>query len=258
MGKIHDWFPQLKGIFIPPVPYDGGLTIGAAQHTWHHVMGNQRVKWDDNVSPYLGETYALEQVTSALDPFLRDNKLIVANTSDDEVVELLATGNIVSVFNCRAESGRRALGNRSILADPRDPAMKDRVNEKVKHRQWYRPFAPSIIREAVPDIFERDVDSPYMGFVLKFKEEMKSKLPAVVHFDGTARLQTVTERDNPWYHAFLKKWGQKSGYPIILNTSFNDREPICETPVDAIKCFLGTEIDYLYFPEHNIICQRVT
>jgi carbamoyltransferase len=131
--------------------------------------------------------------------------------------------------------------------------MKDLINEKVKHRQWFRPFAPSILRERVVDWFEKDVCSPYMSFVIKFKEAVRERVPAVVHFDGTARLQTVTEEDNNWYYNFLLKWEEKTGVPIILNTSFNDREPIVETPEDAINCFLGTDIDYLYFVDEKIL-----
>ena len=134
--------------------------------------------------------------------------------------------------------------------------MKSIINEKVKHRQWFRPFAPSILRSKVGEWFESDKDSPYMSFVVKFKQEVKDKVPAVVHFDDTARLQTVTEDDNKWYFDFLTKWEEKSGVPIILNTSFNDREPICETPEHAINCFLGTEIDYLYFYDLNILVTR--
>ena len=134
--------------------------------------------------------------------------------------------------------------------------MKSTINEKVKHRQWFRPFAPSILRSKVGEWFENDKDSPYMSFVVKFKQEAKDKVPAVVHFDDTARLQTVTEDDNKWYFDFLTKWEEKSGVPIILNTSFNDREPICETPEHAINCFLGTEIDYLYFYDLNILVTR--
>ena len=113
---------------------------------------------------------------------------------------------IISVFGGGSESGRRALGNRSILCDPRSPKMKDMINEKVKHRQWFRPFAPSILKEHVKDWFIKDVDSPYMTTVLKWKEEVKDKVPAVVHLNGTARLQTVTKNDNKWYYNFIKKF----------------------------------------------------
>jgi carbamoyltransferase len=133
--------------------------------------------------------------------------------------------------------------------------MKARVNDRVKHRQWFRPFAPSFLRESVSDYFVRDDDSPYMGIVLKFKDDAAKRVPAVVHFDGSARLQTVT-RDSGWYYDFIKKWNEVSGVPVVLNTSFNDREPICETPEHALRCFLGTEIDYLYFPEFSILVSR--
>ena len=130
------------------------------------------------------------------------------------------------------------------------------INDKVKHRQQFRPFAPSILREDVSDWFMRDVSSPYMTTVVKFKDDVKDKVPAVVHFDGTARLQTVSEGDNKWYYNFIKKFKEKTGVPLLLNTSFNDREPIVETPAHAINCFLGTEIDYLYFFDINILVKR--
>ena len=134
--------------------------------------------------------------------------------------------------------------------------MKDMINEKVKHRQWFRPFAPSISQENVSSWFTTTESSPYMQFVLQFKEEVQEKVPAVVHKNGSARLQTVTENDNIWYHRFLKLWEKKSGVPIILNTSFNDREPICETPEHAIQCFLRTNIDNLYFYDIGKIVKK--
>ena len=141
--------------------------------------------------------------------------------------------NVISVFGGGSESGRRALGNRSILADPRSPKMKDMINEKVKHRQWFRPFAPSILREEVKNWFHRDIDSPYMSFCLKFKEDMKDKVPAVLHFDGTARLQTVSEKDNKWYYNFIKKWYKNTNVPII-NKSFYRK---CSFPIGKRDLF---------------------
>ena len=134
--------------------------------------------------------------------------------------------------------------------------MKDIINEKVKHRQWFRPFAPSILAEEVKNWFVRDVKSDYMSVVIPFKEEVRDKVPAVVHLDGTGRLQTVTAETNPWYYNFLKKWNEASGVPIILNTSFNDREPIVETPQDAINCFNKTNIDNLYFVDASIMVSK--
>ena len=237
-----------------PVPYDAGLAIGSAQWVWHQELGNPRVEWDRNATPYLGEKYGTSAIESAIEKF--QDKLVVKRVEDRDVIERLSLQKIVSVFGGGSESGRRALGNRSILADPRSENMKDLINEKVKHRQWYRPFAPAILREEVSKWFVRDIESPYMGFVIKFKEEAKSKVPAVVHHDGSGRLQTVTEKDNEWFYKFLNLWHEESGVPILLNTSFNDREPIVETPEHAINCFLKTEIDHLYFFDAGILLEK--
>jgi len=253
MGKVKEVFGErIDQVYIPPVPYDGGLPIGAAQIVWHEVLGNPRIEWKHNFTPYLGENWD----KAHFDEVINKNNLKLEECTLDKIVDLLSDGNIVSVFNEKSESGRRALGNRSILADPRNPKMKDIINEKVKHRQWFRPFAPSILNEHVEEWFTTYQESPYMQFVLKFKKEKASLVPAVVHFDGTARLQTVRQEDNLWYYNFLQAWKEKTGVPIILNTSFNDREPICENVEHAVNCFLGTEIDYLFFPEYNVLAQR--
>lgn len=251
-GKLFDWFPELQSIYVTPTPHDGGLAIGAAQYAWHQILDNPRVIWKDNCTPYLGKTYSKEEIKKTTESLM---EIETTTATIDDIVGFLADQKIVAVFGGGSESGRRALGNRSILADPRSSKMKDKVNEKVKHRQWFRPFAPSILKEEVKNWFEKDIDSPYMSFCTKFNSR-KNEVPAVAHFDSTARLQTVTENDNKWYHGFLKKWFKKSGVPIILNTSFNDMEPICETPEHAIKCFLKTEIDYLYFYDHDILISK--
>jgi len=254
-GKMFDWFEGIyDDIYMCPVPYDAGLAIGAAQWVWHQALDQPRITWDSSATPYLGEHYGPEETLQAIDKY--DKRINVIKAKDEDVLKMLADQKIVSVFGGGSESGRRALGNRSILADPRSADMKDKINQKVKHRQWYRPFAPAILREDVPDWFVRDIDSPYMGFVVKFKEGVIDKVPAVVHHDGSGRLQTVTEKDNPWFYNFLVKWKEKSGVPILLNTSFNDREPIVETPEDAIKCFLGTDIDYLYFFNEGLLINK--
>ena len=134
--------------------------------------------------------------------------------------------------------------------------IKRSINKKVKHRQWFRPFAPSILEEETKNWFTYDVKSPYMSFAIPFKKEKIKQVQAVVHNNGTARLQTVSKKGNKWYHSFISKFYNKTGVPILLNTSFNDREPICETPKDALKCFLGTEIDYVYFYEQGILVKR--
>ena len=256
MGKIKKWFvDRINDVYIPPVPYDGGLCLGSAQYLWHSVLRNPRIEWKDNFTAYLGEEWNRDDVDNAIKAMPKN--LRVSHSNDEKVVNLLTQGKIISIFNGKSESGRRALGNRSIIADPRHEDMKDKVNLKVKHRQWFRPFAPSILAEDVDKWFKNPCSSPYMQFVLDFKDDVKDKVPAVVHFDGTARLQTVTKNDNPWYYNLISMFKDKTGVPIILNTSFNDREPICETPAHAIDCFSSTNIDYLYFPEYNLIIEKI-
>jgi len=252
MGNILDLYSD-KNIYVTPTPHDGGLTLGAAQFMWHHVLDNPRITWEDNFTPYLGCDHS-NSIRNSLETY--GDKIKVLNTTDEDVITLLDEQKIIAVYGGGSESGRRALGNRSILADPRSSLMKDMINDKVKHRQWFRPFAPSMLREEVSNWFKKDIESPYMSFVLEFKDSVKNKVPAVVHFDGTARLQTVRLSDNKWYYEFIKKWFEKSGVPILLNTSFNDREPICELPNHAVDCFLNTEIDYLYFYEKGLLVSK--
>lgn len=254
VGKILDWFPGIN-VFCDPIPYDAGLALGTARYVWHHVLNNSR-QYDNpkNQTPYLGYSYSEHDIRAALDLYI--DKIEVLEGSDDIVLEHLLDKKIVSVFGGQSESGRRALGNRSIIADPRHAETKDIVNHKVKHRQWFRPFAPSILRDDVLDWFVHDVDSPYMSFAIPIREDKKSLVPAVVHFDGTARLQTVTESSNLWYYNFIKQFKMRTGVPILLNTSFNDREPIVETPEHAINCFLNTSLDFLYFFDYKILIRK--
>ena len=254
IGKIQNWFPQIENVYVPPVPYDSGLAIGSAQFLWHQILGNKRIKWKDNFTPYLGRKYNENDIKKALYKF--KDFITFYKDDDEKVLKHLDDQKIVSVFGGGSESGRRALGNRSIIADPRNEKMKEIINKKVKHRQWFRPFAPSILKEKVTDWFERDVSSPYMTHVIKWKKDKRKLVPAVVHFDGSARLQTVTENDNFWYYNFINKWEKKTGVPIILNTSFNDSEPIVESPEDAIRCFLKTNIDHLYFFDYQILVSK--
>lgn len=253
VGRIKQMFPHIENVYVTATPHDGGLAIGAAQYVWYQTLDNPRLATGKNLTPYLGRKYTKEQILESLDS---NNQVVYRDCSDSEIVDLLYDQKIISVFHGGSESGRRALGNRSILADPRSKDMKDKVNLKVKHRQWFRPFAPSILREHVQDWFEDDVESPYMSFVSRVKEDCCEKVPAIVHFDRTARLQTVTKKDNKWYYNLLTNWNKKSGVPILLNTSFNDKEPICETPTHALNCFLGTEIDFLYFADYGILASK--
>tara|TARA_B100000287_G_scaffold411847_1_gene441691 strand:+ start:467 stop:2119 length:1653 start_codon:yes stop_codon:yes gene_type:complete len=254
IGKMLDWFPGIN-IFVDPVPYDAGLSLGSSRYVWHHILDNPRIyKTPQNWSPYLGWQYHIKHIEDSMKEC--SSEIEVMKCDDDYVIWLMTTKKIISVFGGGSESGRRALGNRSILADPRSEENKEIVNEKVKHRQWFRPFAPSILRDYVKDWFVHDVDSPYMNIAMKFKEGMGEKVPAVLHHDYTARLQTVSKEDNEWYYNFIDKFRQKTGVPIVLNTSFNDREPIVETPQHALDCFLRTNIDYLYFRDYGILVMK--
>jgi carbamoyltransferase len=252
IGKIQRSFQdRISNVYVPPIPYDGGLCLGASQFVFHQKLGNPRITWSDNFTPFLGEIYS--DAVSVVD----NTPGVTKEECDDfRLVDLLDQGKILAVFNGGSESGRRALGNRSILADPRDPTMKDKINQKVKHRQWFRPFAPSILRARVGEWFEEDVDSPYMTHVIFFKSEVRERVPAVVHFDGSARVQTVTELDNPWYHRLLSLWESKTGVPILLNSSANDTEPINENPKHMMDLLLRTEIDHVYFVQDKILVTR--
>ena len=254
-GRMFDWYDgKFENIYVCPVPYDAGLAIGCAQYIWHCIEDKPRNFTNKNFTPYLGRTYPIEDVQLAIDNNI--SKINVETTTDDDVLHKLKNKNIIAVFGGGSESGRRALGNRSILADPTHDDMKDILNQKVKHRAWFRPFAPSILRERVGEWFTRDISAPYMGFVLNFKENKKNEVPAVLHADASGRLQTVTENDNPWYHGFISRWEELYGVPIVLNTSFNDREPIVENPTHAMNCFLGTNIDYLYFYDYGLLVSK--
>lgn len=252
-NKIANHFSNfIKNIYIPPVPYDAGLAIGCCQYIYYSILNNKREYTQKNSSPYLGIKYSKDEILREI----KDKKLEYRYSSDDEVIGYLENQKIISIFNESSESGRRALGNRSIFADPRLSSIKDIINSKIKHRQWFRPFAPIILYEKMSEWFEKTIESPYMNVILPFRNDAKSKVPAVVHFDGTGRVQTIKQSDNEWVFNFLKKWDAKTGIPVLLNTSFNDREPIVETPEHAINCFLKTKIDHLYFPEYGILLSK--
>ena len=156
-----------------------------------------------------------------------------------------AAGKVVGWFQGRMEFGPRALGNRSIVADPRRADMKDILNKRIKHRETYRPFAPSVLEEKAPQIFERGEPSPFMMLVYKVREAERARIPAVTHVDDTGRLQTVSAATNPRYHALISEFERQTGVPLMLNTSFNEHEPIVATPGEALACYLKTRMDVL-------------
>ncbi len=256
-GKILSHTP-FKNLFIPPDPGDGGAAMGAALWFWNrHSKQKQTISF----SPYLGPDFTGQQIASILDEYHLSYKLIdQRNKFLDTVASFLTKGSIVAWFQGRMEWGPRALGNRSILADPRDAKMKDIINEKVKHRELFRPFAPSVLDIGVKRYFVTDKNVPestrYMTVIYPFTKRGKQEVPATVHIDGTGRLQTVARGDNPLYYDLIQAFGKKTGVPALLNTSFNVRgEPIVATPKDAIECFLKTDIDVLVM-ERFIVKKR--
>jgi carbamoyltransferase len=162
-----------------------------------------------------------------------------------QTAAIIAEGKILGWFQGRAEWGPRALGNRSIVADPRRPEMKEILNRRIKHREIFRPFAPSILAEATGEYFEKSYPSPFMTLAYSVRPEKREKIPAPTHVDGTGRLQTVTREANPRYHALLSAFHKLTGVPVVLNTSFNDNEPIVCRPEEALDCFLRTQMDAL-------------
>jgi len=197
---------------------------------------------------YVGKPYSEQEAASALQKFLVRIQ-VDARRSDNvcrDTARLLADQRVIGWFQGGSEFGPRALGNRSLLGDPRKPEMKDILNSRVKHRQAFRPFAPIVLAERMKDIFEGDHDSPFMLMAKPVRPEWRDKIPAIVHVDGTARVQTVREETNPILYRLLKEFDALTGVPVLINTSFNIKgEPIVETPRDAVACFLTTGVDNL-------------
>ena len=233
-------------VWVQPAAGDDGIAIGCAYYGHLAIQKKPRSFVMDHA--YLGIEYPARAVSEALNSWLVRLETTATTSSDicADTARLLAEGNVFGWFQGRSEFGPRALGNRSILADPRTPAMKDKLNKRVKHRQAFRPFAPVVLAERVNEVFEGDAESPFMLLAQRVRPEWTHKIPAVVHVDGTARVQTVRENQNPRLHRLLREFATITGVPVLLNTSFNVKgEPIVETPRDAVECFLATGIDYL-------------
>jgi len=233
----------LDSVFVQPAPGDNGLALGAALYGWHKA--NPRAASRPQKSAGLGRPYSDEEVRAAFRD-LPEGILVRHRAGPAPIAALLSLGHIGGWFQGRSEFGPRALGFRSILADPRRPDMKDVLNARVKHREPFRPFAPAVLAERRADYFEAPFDSPFMQFTWPVQVAMKAAIPAVVHVDGTARLQTVSRENNPAFYELLQEFEQLTSVPVLLNTSFNDNnEPIVETPADGVRAFLRTELDFL-------------
>jgi carbamoyltransferase len=242
-GKLFARTP-FRRTWIQPAAGDEGLAIGAALHTYHSVLKHPRRNEQANHA-YLGPEFSEALIESALKSAGVTYRRLERGPLLEAVSDQIARGNVVGWFQGRMEWGPRALGNRSIVAHPGLPGMKDVLNARIKHREWFRPFAPSILAEAQHEYFEHDHPSPYMLHVYKIRPEKRESLCAVNHVDNTGRLQTVAREENPLYYDLIETFGRETGVPVILNTSFNENEPIVCTPEEAIDCFQRTRMDAL-------------
>ena len=233
---------DFKDVYVMPAAGDNGTAIGAAYYLYNGLLKQPRNFV--HLNPYVGTSYS----NAEIEKVLKGAKLPYETHDNicDVAAKLLEEGNIIGWFQGAMEIGPRALGSRSILANPAFPDMKDKINAEVKFREAYRPFAPSAIVEAKNEFFDLEVEAPFMLKVCNVLKDKQSVIPAVTHVDGSARLQTVSKDSHPRYYELIKKLGERTGVPVVLNTSFNIQgEPIVESPQDAIRCFFSTGLDYL-------------
>ena len=244
-GKLKK-YTSIKNIWIPFAPSDSGSAIGACLYHHHQTFGNPKVKGGDNQSPYLGEEWSSPELLKLILQNHR-SKVVMYDTDEvlcKEVAKLIEQGNIVGWFQGRTEFGARALGNRSILANPHLPDVRDRINKVVKKREMFRPFAPSVTIEDYQKYFLSEEDVPYMNQVVKVKKGVN--IPSVTHVDNSARIQTLKREDNPLYYDLLKEFEKLTGTPILLNTSFNLKDhTMTNDPEKAIWTFHNCDMDYL-------------
>ena len=253
-GKIRSHTPFTE-VFIQPAAGDNGTALGAALDAWHST--GQRQSEPRMSHSYWGTEYDDTAIAKVID----DSSVVTQQrcswqTFEDEAAlcketaALIADGNIVGWFQGRMEWGARALGNRSILADPRRRDMRDVINQKIKFRERFRPFAPSVLAEAIDEYFIDAVHDPFMIQVYPVRPEKRATIPAVTHVDGSGRLQSVSRESNARYCALIRAFQAQTGVPILLNTSFNENEPIVERPEQALDCFLRTDMDVLVMGQH--------
>ena len=234
-----------ENIHIPPSPGDGGSAIGCAQYLYYcHKKIKRKIERDIKNNIFVGPSYSNDEIRSFLDTNKIDYKFLETNSLLETTAKLISEGNVVGWYQGKMEWGPRALGNRSILADPRNAKMKDILNEKIKHRESFRPFAPCILEEYAPEYFDVDIPSPYMLLVAPVKKP--EKIPAVTHVDGTGRLQTVSKEINPLFYDLINEFYKTTDVPVLINTSMNVRgEPIVNTLVQAYNMIIKTDMDYI-------------
>jgi carbamoyltransferase len=250
---------EFTDVYIQSAAGDAGTALGAALYVWHQKLNHPRgfVMEHSYWGPKFDESAIVDAMTRNISGFTpslagggRVGDLSIARVADFDLLAkqtaaAIANGKIIGWYQGRSEWGPRALGNRSILVDPRRAEMKDVLNSRIKRREAFRPFAPSILEERVGDYFEESYPDPFMIKVYPIKPAKRAEIPAVTHVDGTGRLQTVSKAQNPRYWTLIKAFEEKTGVPVVLNTSFNENEPIVNTPEEALNCFLRTKMDRL-------------
>jgi carbamoyltransferase len=241
-GQIRKRTP-FKQIYVQPAANDAGTALGAASYVWHQVLGKPRGFVMRHA--YWGPQFSRAEIEAALKAAQVSYEMLEEQTIACRAAQQIAKGNVVGWFQHRMEWGPRALGARSILADPRRAEMKDVLNARIKQREPFRPFAPSMLESAVDDYLEGAQPDPFMVTVYPVRPHKKAEIPAVTHVDGTARLQSVTEEAAPHYVRVINSFRNETGVPVVLNTSFNENEPIVCSPADAIDCFQRTRMDAL-------------
>ena len=243
---------SFKNIYIPSAGHDAGISIGAALYLQHQIL--QQPRQPAIKTAYTGSHFSNEEIKRSL----VEKNISFTELEDsvlfEKITDCLIDGGVVGWFSGRAEFGPRALGGRSIIADPRRNDAKEILNLKIKRRESFRPFAPSILKEYVSEYFELTDEVPFMEKVFLIKKEKRTEIPAVTHVDGTGRLQTVDKIISPRYYGLIETFRKKTGIPILLNTSFNENEPIVNTPIEALDCYLRTNMDMLVL--ENIIIER--
>jgi carbamoyltransferase len=241
-GKIVSETP-FERVYIQPAAYDAGTSLGAALYVKHQLLGAPRDFAMEHT--YWGLEYSNQACRAALEAA----GLSCCDLADDalaaETAALIAAGQIVGWYQGRFEWGPRALGNRSIVCDPRNASMKDHLNSRIKHREGFRPFAPSVLEERAADWFEQGSPSPFMLMTSQVRRDKQSLVPAITHVDGSARQQTVSRQTNPKYWSLIQAFERQTGVPVVLNTSFNENEPVVNTPDEAVRCFLRNDMDVL-------------
>lgn len=247
-------FPNIE-IYVEPVSSDAGTSIGLAKYHWYQITQDQNIRPQKNV--YLGKNYSPEIYDTAINMYKDDLEIHTDITAAD-VAQIIADKNIVCMYQNGAEAGPRALGNRSILYDPRDPNGKDFVNE-IKGREWFRPFAGTILEESASEWFDMAGlnSSPFMMYAVDAKERAKDEVPSIIHVDGTCRIQTVNQKQNKNYYNLISSFNDITGVPVLFNTSFNlAGDPLVETPFDALKTLFSSKLNYLYFPVFGVLLEK--